>query len=74
MLCRLGTELCTDYDVSSLKRSLYILCGPEAEPPEDVDVIFCGDCLRLKYEKNSRGIFVPGCPPALEEFRKALKV
>ena len=70
--CRLGTELCMDYDVNSLKRPLYILCGPEAEPPKDVDVIFCGDCLRLKYEKSSRGIFVPGCPPTLEDFRRAL--
>ena len=70
--CRLGTELCRDYDSRTLKRPLYILCGPKAEPPKDVDVIFCGDCLRRKYEKSSRGVFVSGCPPALEEFRRTL--
>ncbi|MCD6537594.1 DUF362 domain-containing protein [Candidatus Bathyarchaeota archaeon] len=72
--CRLGTELCMDYDSSTLKRPLYILCGPNAEPPKDVDVIFCGECLRLKYEKSSRGILVPGCPSALEEFREGLSM
>ncbi|HDM89308.1 MAG TPA: hypothetical protein ENG65_04875 [Candidatus Bathyarchaeota archaeon] len=43
--CRLRTELCMDYDSSTLNRPLYILCGPKAEPPKDVD-----NLLRRLYQ------------------------
>lgn len=69
---RLGTELYRNYEIDHLKKPLYILLGPEANPPEDGDVIFCGDCLKSKYEGERRGIFVSGCPPAIEDFRRAL--
>ena len=61
------------YDVESLKEELYILMGPEAKLPNSKNIILCGNCLAPTFYNKLRGEFVPGCPPDLEAFKKALE-
>ncbi|MEM3047153.1 MAG: hypothetical protein QW057_08745, partial [Candidatus Bathyarchaeia archaeon] len=52
---------------------IYILMGPKAQMPPDTDrVVLCGNCAAPTFYNGLRGLFVPGCPPSLEEFHKAL--
>ena len=52
---------------------IYVLMGPEAKMPRGTDrTVLCGNCTAPTFYNGLRGIHVPGCPPNLEELRKAL--
>lgn len=52
---------------------IHILMGPESKMPEGTErTVLCGNCTAPTFYNGLRGIFVPGCPPNLEEVRRAL--
>ena len=73
---RLSTVILREHEINSAKTKLYVLMGPEAEPPNPPDgdsaCILCGNCLAPTFYNKLQGTFVPGCPPDLEAFKQAL--